>query len=71
MRQVREILRMKHEAELPVREIVRRTGIPRRTGRELMNHGLRAVAFVRNSRHWGRQQANSYGLRRDGLASGP
>jgi GNAT superfamily N-acetyltransferase len=36
MRQVREILRMKHEAGLPVREIVRRTGIPRRTVRELL-----------------------------------
>ena len=36
MRQVREILRMKHEAGLAVREIVRRTGIPRRTVRELL-----------------------------------
>jgi transposase len=36
MRQVREILRMKHEAGLAVREIARRSGVPRRTVRALL-----------------------------------
>ena len=48
MRRVREILMLKFEAGLAIREIVRRTGIPRRTVRTLFDRfdarGLRDPA---------------------------
>jgi hypothetical protein len=45
MRQVHEILTMKHEAGLPVREIVRRTGDP-------APDGSRAAGALRCARAW-------------------
>ena len=54
MRQVREILRMKHEAGLPVREIVRRTGIPRRTVRELLERCAWSPTVLKSKRLWDR-----------------
>ncbi len=47
MRQVRDILRMKHEAGLAVREIARRSGVPRRTVRALLERcAARGLALL-------------------------
>ena len=46
MRRAREILRLKFESALAVREIVRRTGVPRRTVRTLIERfGTRGLTW--------------------------